>query len=175
MREGFDVANRFMRAHKQGTIDADQMEKWAKARTKRNSYSDRKENEPKRIAFEKYECITRELEGLLGAANPAAMAATGIRTEEHAATIYGMSEDTSRDTLEIGKAGKRCNCFFVEKNQNLETLKIFYFDFSHLKIYTLETFQIGDFSFLSPPPVLPRPSAPPPIGLPSNDDWTCLE
>ena len=68
--------------------------KWLQARAKRNSYNGRLDNEPKRVAFENYAPITREVEEALETEPPAAMAATGIRTEETTAVIYGMNGRT---------------------------------------------------------------------------------
>ena len=45
-----------------------------KARVKRNSYSGRVDNEPRRLAFENYTSTTREVEEALGAEPPAATA-----------------------------------------------------------------------------------------------------
>ena len=68
-----------------------------------------------------YELSTEELNGLLEAATPVAMAAVGVRTEEKINAVYGMSAsgDTNRDTLETGKAGKGCIIFF-SKNTSLQ-------------------------------------------------------
>ena len=56
------------------------------------------DNEMKRAAMESYTVATEELNDLLGAATPAAVAATGVRMEESVGAIYGMSGDTNRGT-----------------------------------------------------------------------------
>ena len=115
MREGFDVAIRCRRALKQGVIEKQQYDEWDKTRKAKNVYAGRRDCRRKQETTAAYALATTDLNNSLGEATLPAMAAAGIRTEEHAAAIYGMSGDTNKETLEIGKAGKGCNIFSFEK------------------------------------------------------------